>query len=72
MTYCIDRFEGTQAVLIGADGSVRNLPRERLPEQAREGDYLSLAGGRVELLPEARSAAAERIAEKLRRLRGDG
>ncbi|EYE89810.1 hypothetical protein Q428_00525 [Fervidicella metallireducens AeB] len=36
----IDRFEGDYAVIIKDDGSIENVNRTRLPDEAKEGDVL--------------------------------
>lgn len=70
MIYCVDRFEGELAVLIGDDRSAVEVPRALLPRGIREGDYVrGEADLGFETAPEARAEAAARIAEKLRRLR---
>lgn len=42
MTGVIDRFEEQLAVIEKEDGSMMNLPRERLPRGAKEGDVVLL------------------------------
>ncbi len=42
MTGVIDRFEEQFAVIEKEDGSMMNLPRERLPRGAKEGDVVLL------------------------------
>ena len=42
MRYIIDRFEGKYAVVELEDGSMENVPRNALPEDAREGDIVTL------------------------------
>jgi hypothetical protein len=39
--FTIDRFEGEQAVLIGSDGQSLVWPKNKLPENLREGAALS-------------------------------
>jgi hypothetical protein len=71
----IDRFEGDQAVLLLGDGSERiNVPRDQLPQGAREGDWLQVErdGQQVQscrLDHEETESARRRIQDKLDRLR---
>ena len=74
-TAVIDRFEGDIAVLlVGSERHVLDVPRDVLPQGAREGMWLKVEidNGmlkRVELDEEATEAARQRIQEKLDRLR---
>jgi hypothetical protein len=58
----IDRFEGDHAVLL-VEGKERVVPRSTLPFDAREGDVLDLATGRVDV------AETERQRDELRATR---
>lgn len=40
--YIIDRFEGSFAVLEDSTGVMLNFPKDRLPDNAHEGDVLVL------------------------------
>lgn len=42
MKVIIDRFEGSFAVVELPDKSVMNLPRKLLPQEAKEGDVISI------------------------------
>lgn len=65
MIVTIDRFEGTFAVCELEDMSFANLPREFLPEGAKEGSKLSIT------VDEAQGDAdAERIQGKMDQLFG--
>ena len=71
----IDRFEGEQAVLLLGDGEIQLVvPRESLPGEAKEGDWLQVEieeGVLVDAAIDAQATARaeERIAAKLARLR---
>ncbi len=70
MKAVIDRFEGDYAVLlVGKDETMVNLPKNLLPEGAREGSWLSIT---LLLDPEETSSREKRIAEKLQRLKDKG
>ncbi len=71
MTYCVDRFEGCLAILLGEDRSPREVELSRLPGGVREGDYIRETPDGFVPAPEIRETAEARIAEKLRRLRGE-
>jgi len=64
----IDRFEGDWAICETEAGTMLRLPREKLPAQAKEGDFLRECGSGYQLDAEARAAAEQRNAEALRRL----
>ena len=61
----LDRFEEGMAVLIH-DSREFAVPRELLPEDVREGDYLSL---KLSIDPEKRAAAGQEISELQERLK---
>ncbi|MCH5314427.1 MAG: DUF3006 domain-containing protein [Eubacterium sp.] len=42
MKWIIDRFEGDYALCEIENGTVLNVPRNALPENAREGDVISV------------------------------
>jgi len=54
----VDRFEEDLAVLI-VDGGERILPRAQLPSDAREGDVVDLATGKVDA--QATAALREQV-----------
>jgi hypothetical protein len=69
----IDRFEGMYAVLL-VDEKPRNILRNLLPEEVKEGDWLEIEfeGDRfvsAKLDPEEKERMKKRIEEKLARLR---
>lgn len=67
-TYVLDRLEGEFAVLEGADGRMRDIPRRQLPEDIRPGDVLRLENGawrRDEAETARRSAAVRRMMDDL-------
>jgi len=71
----IDRFEGTFAILlIGDDEQRMEVSRQRLPEEAKEGDWLQveIQNGEVSsavLDQDETAQVKKRIADKLARLR---
>ena len=68
MQIIIDRFEGPVAVCEKPDRTMVNIPRNKLPPQAREGDVLILEGDTIRIDPvetAKRKLAAE---EKLKGL----
>jgi hypothetical protein len=75
MKAVIDRFEGEYAILIVGDDEQRlNIPRNQLPQNAKEGSWLQLdiVGGQpsnIILDEKETERARQRIAEKLARLR---
>jgi len=58
----VDRFEEDLAVLL-VDGGERLVPRAELPPEAREGDVIDLATGKVD------AAATEALREQVRQAR---
>ena len=71
MRATIDRIEGTLAVLISLeDESVRvNLPVSLLPPGCREGDIITV---RIERDTQATTAAKERVADRIEKLKRRG
>jgi hypothetical protein len=75
LSLCIDRFEGTQAVLLDQSGEKKfDVLRSALPVGLGEGDWVlaEIHGGRPASFrsdPDATAAAKSRIADKLSRLR---
>ena len=69
MKATIDRIEGAVAVLVSTDDvAVRlNLPAGLLPPGSREGDIVTVT---VDADPAGTREARNRIAEKIRHLRG--
>ena len=64
----IDRLTDTQAYLEDEDGRVTPVPRDRIPENAREGDVLRCTGG-IYRVDEARTAQRrESMKKRLERL----
>lgn len=63
MRAVIDRFEGEFAVMEFADG-YKNIPRQVLPDEAREGDVLLFQDDHWIIDPEATHKRKEKI-EKL-------
>ena len=75
MKAVIDRFEGEYAILIVGEEEQRiNVPRKRLPKQARESLWLQVEIRDGEICDitidnQETERARQRIAEKLERLR---
>jgi len=75
MKAVIDRFEGKQAVLILGEGERQlSVPKDLLPQQAKEGSWLQVEVENESLLSAVLDEvetdnAKQRIAEKLERLR---
>ena len=69
MQIIIDRFEGKIAVCEKPDRTMLNLPRIRLPAEAKEGDVLVVIGNTIRIDPAAttkrRKEAEERMKENL-------
>ena len=65
--YCIDRFEGRMAVVIGDDGATYDVPKRRLPKGVREGSVLRVDLG-SDGVPEWKGARVDRE-EEGRRIR---
>lgn len=62
MDIIIDRFEGDFAVCERqADGKMIDIPREQLPKDVKEGDYLTIEGDQVTIRPEKRREREARI-----------
>lgn len=69
VTAVIDRFEGSKAVLLLAENEIQAVwPREYLPQDAVEGDYLELT---IQIDRQATQAAREEADELLRQLQQD-
>ena len=75
LSLCIDRFEGTQAILLDQSGEKKfDVLRSALPTGLGEGDWVlvEMQAGRPASFradPDATAAAKTRIADKLSRLR---
>ena len=67
MMIIIDRFEGEYAVL-ERDGIMENVPRNVLPEKAREGDILEIRNGKYTVNKKAAEKRRREMCEKLRKL----
>jgi hypothetical protein len=65
MKVIIDRFEGTFAVAERPDRTMVNIPRSRLPPEAKEGDVLVLEGDNIRIdaaeTAQRRKAAEDRV-----------
>ena len=67
MRVVIDRFEGTQAILLFGDSGVSvPVPREMLPSEAVEGDFLTV---KFQLDRQATEAQRAKIWDMLQRLK---
>lgn len=49
MKVTIDRFEGNFAVCEKADRTMINIPKEKIPAEAKEGDILTIEGDEIKL-----------------------
>lgn len=63
----IDRFEGEYAVL-ETDSGMKNVPRDMLPEEAREGDVVELKNGAYTVNKKAAEKRRRELREKLKKL----
>ncbi|ADU26933.1 DUF3006 domain-containing protein [Ethanoligenens harbinense] len=68
MRYIIDRFEGETAVLEEDSGVMRDVPRNRLPAGAKQGDVLTETNGIFSVDTAATKKRTESIQEKIRDL----
>lgn len=64
-TITIDRFEEEYAICENEDQTMVTIPREALPDDAREGDLLTLQDGIFHLDTEATEARRRRIRKKM-------
>ncbi|WP_303805296.1 DUF3006 domain-containing protein [Ruminococcus flavefaciens] len=63
----IDRFEGEYAVL-ETDSGMKNVLRDMLPEEAREGDVVELKNGAYTINKKAAEKRRRELREKLKKL----
>ncbi|MGN0615676.1 DUF3006 domain-containing protein [Ruminococcus flavefaciens] len=63
----IDRFEGEYAVL-ETDSGMKNVPRDILPEESREGDVVELKNGAYTVNKKAAEKRRRELREKLKKL----
>ena len=49
MKVTIDRFEGNFAVCEKADRTMINIPKEKIPPEAKEGDILIIEGDSIKI-----------------------
>jgi hypothetical protein len=63
----IDRFEGEYAVLETENG-MKNVLRDMLPEDAREGDVVELKNGAYTINKKAAEKRRRELREKLKKL----
>lgn len=63
----IDRFEGEYAVL-ETDSGMKNVPRDMLPEESREGDVVELKNGAYTVNKKAAEKRRRELREKLKKL----
>lgn len=67
MIYSIDRFEGEYAVL-EHDGEYTDFLRDRLPEEAQEGDLLEWYDDQWHILRDETAYRRKMLAERRRRM----
>lgn len=63
MILIIDRFEGNFAVCEKEDRSTMNIPREKIPATAKEGDVLKIDGKLIIIDHEATEKRRKEIEE---------
>ena len=63
----IDRFEGKYAVL-ETENDMKNVLRDMLPEEAREGDVVELKNGAYTINKKAAEKRRRELREKLKKL----
>lgn len=63
MMLIIDRFEGNYAVCEKEDRSMMNIPREKIPSDAKEGDVLLIENDQITIDHEATVKRRNQIAE---------
>ena len=63
----IDRFEGEYAVL-ETDSGMKNVLRDMLPEEAREGDVVELKNAAYTINKKAAEKRRRELREKLKKL----
>ena len=67
MELIIDRFEGKVAVCEKPDRTMVNIPRNRLPAEAKEGDVLIVEGDNIRIDPAATARRRQAAEEMMRR-----
>jgi len=68
MKLTIDRFEGDIAVCEKSDRTMLNIPRHKLPLEAKEGDILILEGENITLDVTESQKRREEIRKRVERL----
>ncbi len=68
MQVIIDRFEGNFAVCERPDRTMLNIPRNKLPAGAREGDVLIFEGNNIRLDPTATLKRKKAVEEEMKDL----
>jgi hypothetical protein len=68
MQVIIDRFEGPVAVCEKPDRTMVNIPRTKLPLQAREGDVLIIEGDNIRIDAAATTKRKKAAEQKLKGL----
>ncbi len=68
MQLIIDRFEGQMAICEKPDRTMINIPRSKLPPQAREGDVLILEGDSIRIDSAETAKRKKAMDEKLKGL----
>jgi hypothetical protein len=70
MQIIIDRFEGPMAVCEKPDRTMLNIPRIKLPPQAREGDVLIIEGENIRTDAAETASRKKAAAQKMKGLWG--
>ena len=65
---CIDRIEGSWAICQREDGILVQLPRNQLPPEVQEGDFLQWEANGYVLDPVSRSYVEQHMADRLHQL----
>jgi hypothetical protein len=68
MQIIIDRFEGSLAVCEKPDRTMLNIPRIKLPPQAREGDVLIIEGENIRIDAAATASRKKAARQKMKDL----
>ena len=68
MQVIIDRFEGDIAVCEKSDRSMVNIPRQKIPADAREGDVLIIEGDDIRIDSTETGKREEAIRGRMRKL----
>lgn len=68
LKYSVDRIEEGFAVCEDENGKTVNIEKEKLPENVKEGDLISIDNGEAVILTEETEERRKKLAEKRRAL----